>query len=207
MDIKNKNKMNNIYCVFVLLIPFFVFSPNRFNNKLNIMTVERNCQLYDFANFETLIKREFNLNEVVLLGELNTINNKWFIIKGTTKSDTYQDIGIYIYPLEKSQIADSVVNKRYSYPGKEFTFDNKLIFECRVFFGECTDEYNNSIIWCQKEQIERKWFTSYYVIQFNDHALNAISLSKDKIDLNSLQKNIQINKCKEIQGLDYYNEP
>ena len=195
------------YYTIALLIFVIGCKSNISNEKQELRAVEKSSPIDDFNNLKDKIKQELDLNKLVLLGKLSTQENEWYILEGATEDNTYQDIGVYLYPLKKGSIPDTIIKSRYSYPGKEFTFNNDLIFESRVFFGECTEKYNNSIIWYQREQIGEKWDTSYYVLQFNDNTLNTMSLNKEEIDINTILRNVQRNVCKEIPGKEYYDEP
>lgn len=197
--------MKYFYIILTLCFVSCVFISNK-NETVRKEVIFENINA-SFQKQQKKIKKKLNLKEVILKGSIETQNNKWFILKGVFKDSTYQSIGIYVYPLKKSSVPDSTLKRTYSYPGKEYSFDGVLIYESRVFFGKCTDKYNNSIIWYQRELINEKWVTNYYVIEFKNDIPFYKSLKEDKIKIKEILNNKIKGICEEIPGEEYYDEP
>lgn len=190
--------------VFLLFLAGCKSNINKGNQNLNDEVSNQTDSLNALIG---QLKQELGLNELAFLGEIRTMCNKWYIVEGQTKDDTYQDIGIYLYPLKKDLIPDTIIKSRYSYPGKEYAFDENLIYESEVFFGKCIEEYENCVIWYQRELIGEKWDTIFFIIHFKNVIPEFSYLNKNEIDINEILKNVQAGTCKEIPGKDYYNEP
>lgn len=163
--------------------------------------------LSNFNEFQEEIKQNLKLSNLKLLGNIETATNRWLIIEGTINDPTYEDSGIFIYPEKKDELPDSIMKRKYSNAGKEFSFEDTLVYESRVFFGECTSLHKNSIIWYQRERNKEKWDTSVFVIDFNDKVPAYSFVTKNGIGLDEILKNVQNKNCKEIPGKIKHDEP
>lgn len=187
------------------LFVFFCFSctskskHGKIQNEINVDTIG------NFFQLQGDIKKVLGLKNIKLIDELKTDKNVWFILEGIISEPTYEDAGIFIYPAKKEGKLDTIYLNKYSYPGQEFSFDEQLQYESRVFYGACTKNHQNSIIWFQRELREEEWDTSYFVIDFLG---NSISSTEDSnIHIKEVLTNIEKNLCKEIPGKVQYDEP
>jgi hypothetical protein len=146
------------------------------------------------------------LEEKEFIGKVDTGENEWFIMAGKGCKDCDENTSLYLFPKKGFAGSDSIEHTRYSFPGKLHSFDDEVIFDARVFYGECIPNFKKVVVWIQKQQTEDgKWKESVYVIELFDQ-----SISEKKLDENLLKdilSKVQESKCLEVPGRDQTTEP
>ncbi|MFZ7134382.1 MAG: hypothetical protein ACOWWR_18705 [Eubacteriales bacterium] len=198
--------MKKIFYVFIAIACLSCNSIPK-KDKTGTATYKNEAIANEYNDMQIEIKKDLKVSRIHLLGEIATNVNTWYIIEGEISEPTYTDNGIYIYPKSKDGLADSIFKNRFSYPGKEFSFDSLLVYESRVFFGRCTDKYDNNIIWYQRELVDDKWDISWFIIDFNGIVPLLKHIDKSEIDLNEILGNVGKHFCEEIFGKVKYDEP
>ena len=206
MGIKYTNKVMRKLLFLTLIICLSCNSKTTADKKNSLVLNSKGISL-EYKDLQEGISDDLKISDITLLGEITTNSNVWFILSGVTSEPTYVDFGMYLYPKIKKEISDSIYKKKYSYPGREYSFDSLLIFESRVFYGKCTDYYKNSVIWYQREINDDLWDTSYFVVDFKTDNPIFSHINKNNINIDDILQNIRDNKCKEIPGKEKYDEP
>jgi hypothetical protein len=138
------------------------------------------------------------------IGQLATKNKlPYLILSGRDCRDCDENISIYI--ISPSDFLLNVREKpRYSYPGKEIDYaTNKLVFESRMFYGNCSFS-ENSVIWLQRNFSNNAWDTSLFVVKVFNDTLNEAKIVNPYEIQNALNK---LSSCKELRGIENTIEP
>ena len=154
------------------------------------------------------IKTYFKLDSVRLLGSMDKDNKRIVIVYGDRSLPTYKDQGLFLYPLGPVPHLDSLRSFIFSLPGNEYDMLDSLVYQSRVFYGNCTTKFPFSVIWLQKEKLENgSWRTGYYVVNLESQDYFSIKLNERDINLDEILDNIKQGKCKEIPGLTIHLDP
>jgi hypothetical protein len=148
------------------------------------------------------------MDKVKLLGSMTKNDNTILLVYGDKTDETYREQGLFLYSIGQILHSDSLKSAIFSLPGNQYNMFDSLVYQSRVFYGNCTNKFPFSIVWFQKErQKNYNWLTSYYVLTPNNKDQFSHRLNENAIDFNEILSNIQTGKCKEIPGLDIYIEP
>ena len=154
------------------------------------------------------VKYSLKLNSVQLLGSMTKNNSRVLLINGEINDKTYREQNLFIYPLGMISNIDSIKHSKFSLPGNQYNISDSLVYQSRIFYGDCTNKFPFSIIWYQKEKLEnQKWLTSYFVLTPNNSSHLSYKLDENSIDLNEIISNLSIGKCSELPALDIHLEP
>jgi len=154
------------------------------------------------------IKNHFKLDSIRLLGILNDGNEKIVIVYGDRSLPTYKDQGLFLYPSGPIPHIDSLKSFIFSLPGNQYDMLDSLVYQSRVFYGNCTTKFPFSIIWHQREKLENgTWRIGYYVVNLESQDYFSLRLNEGDIRLNEILDNIKQGKCKEIPGLTIHLDP
>jgi hypothetical protein len=173
-----------------------------FNHHDSLITFDRNK--IDLDSIRIIL----NMDKVNLLGSMTKNENTILLVYGDRTDETYREQTLFLCSTGLVFHNDSIKSSRFSLPGNQYNMFDSLVYQSRVFFGDCTNKFPFSIVWFQKErQNNHNWQTSYYVITPDSKDQFSSRLKDNAIDLNEILSNIQTGKCKEIPGLEIYIEP
>ena len=159
------------------------------------------------VNLDT-IKTHFKLDSIRLLGSLNKDNKRIVIVYGERSMPTYKDQGLFFYPSGPILHIDSLKSMIFSLPGNQYNMFDSLVYQCRVFYGNCTTKYPFSIIWHQREKLDNgSWRIGYYLVNLESQDYFSHRLNEGDINLNEILENIKQGNCKEIPGLTIHLDP
>ena len=154
------------------------------------------------------IQDSLQLNHSQLLGLMTSDDKTIVLLLGEMNDSTYRETSLYIYPKGPIHFSDSLISQKYSLPGNEYDIFDSLVYQARVFYGNCTKEFPFSIIWIQKEKQEnQQWLSNVFVLTPDDPYRLTYSLVDDSIMLKEILENLNKGDCKEIPGMDIYLEP
>ena len=173
------------------------------SNQPNLFTPEKppTIQLKE-------IQDTLQLNHSQLLGLMTSENKTIVLLLGEKKDSTYMETCLYVFPKGPIHFSDSLISHKYSLPGNEYDIFDSLVYQARVFYGNCTKEFPFSIIWIQKEkQKNQQWLSNVFVLTPDDPYRLTYSLVDDNIILKEILENLKKGDCKEIPGINIYLEP
>lgn len=151
---------------------------------------------------------EIRLFDKELLGSIETKKNTWLVLAGRNCTDCDANLSVYIYPMHDFPGADTLRTIRYSYPGKEYNYeDDSLIFESRVFWGDCLPRLENIVIWYQRQLNDDGWDYSYYWLQLQDKGLMENRSDTHALALDEIENRIMSEVCTEIPPIERTSEP
>ncbi len=150
--------------------------------------------------------RLFELTYLESLADSNGIT--YFVVSGRTCKECDENISIFIISPTNTIKSPTELSK-YTYPGKEFDYENnELIFESRLFVGNCINKDRNSIclVWVQKEKnINNELDSSIFIVDiFNGKIRERKLLPKTQEYFSNLQC---LKNCREIKGIEITSEP
>ena len=155
-----------------------------------------------FRNGKHLNTRLYDLKYI---GQLPS-NNKapYIIISGRSCENCDENISIYIHSPSDGEMKSHGKQIRYSYPGKELDAEtNELVFESKMYFGDCLEKYPNSVIWNQKFlNDQNKWEKSVFIVQVYNDTLKEINIKNTSI-LDEIKKGTA---CQEVEGIKMISE-
>jgi hypothetical protein len=154
------------------------------------------------------IQKKLHLKQLNMLGSFKNMQSKEvYLIEGDYWDETYHEWNMYV--VLNSKDADSSDMGKYSLPGKEYDFYDTLIYETRVFYGQCLKKYPCSIVWYQKTLMDKtkKWEMDYYILDVSSDKFKAYRFKEREINLKEILDNLAGNKCVEIPGKEIRSEP
>ena len=145
------------------------------------------------------------LYDLKYIGQLSSYNKAPYIIMaGRSCENCDENISIYIHSPSDGEMKPHGKQIRYSHPGKELDAEtNELIFESKMYFGNCLKKYPNSVIWTQKFLNDRdEWQKSIFIVQIDNDTLREINIKNT-----SILDEIKIGTaCKEVEGVEMTGE-
>ena len=166
----------------------------------------------DLINIQNInlneIKDTLQLDEVELLGTMTKSNKTILLLYGEKTDLTYREQGLFVYPIDPIPHSDSIISVRFSLPGNEYDMFDSVVFQARVFYGNCTEKFPYSIVWIQKEkQKNQSWINSIFILTPDNPVRVTFRLSDDGELLREIIEKMNKGECKEIPGMDIYLEP
>ncbi|TKG93825.1 hypothetical protein EYV94_16405 [Puteibacter caeruleilacunae] len=159
----------------------------------------------DSVDFNSVsVAQELSLDEVNLLASVtNSERDEFYLLEGTIEEPTYTERRLYIY---NPKIKD---RQKFSLAGKTYDMLKELIYEARIFYGYCSREFPNSIVWYQRELLESDtWEESYFIIDLNHRPMKMIRMEPDeKKLLKRILENLELQNCSEVPGTISYEDP
>lgn len=141
-----------------------------------------------------------------IVGKISTGKNDWYIVSARTCKNCDENIALYLISKNKLIGYDSLKLQSYSYPGRLYSFDDHLIFESRVFYGNCYKDSTKVIVWIQSEKLkDNSWNKETYILQLTDSAIVKIGFSN--YSLKDIEVLINKGLCFELIGRDMTEEP
>jgi len=205
--------MKNIIA-FVLLISFIACknkcqnisdenNPNQAKKSWDFLKTDGTMLI--FKDKTRLNTRLYEMNYLETLSDSS--NNPYFVLSGNTCKDCDENIGIFLLCPDDTLKPLSKLFK-YSYPGKEYDYENnKLIFESKLYIGNCISNNNNiCLIWVQKESNENnKINSSVFIVDMYNNNIRERSVLPNSNEYDKIL--LEIKTCKEIQGIETTSEP
>lgn len=197
-----KTKHIIIVILFVIITSYLLL-----NNKLEKVA---NSWKFEKVIGQTIYfsdNQQFNINlyDLKYVGQLSTgKDNPFLIVSGRTCRNCDENLAIYIYSPKTGLIQENNEPIRYSYPGKEYDYENnKLVFESRMFYGQCLDKNSSSIVWFQKELDPNEAYKeSAFALEIIGENIKE-SIKKDTdLSIEQIIKN-----CNELPGIDVSTQP
>lgn len=160
-------------------------------------------QVIYFRNKENL---KTHLSDLKYIGQL-TADNKapYLILSGKSCNNCDENISIYIHSPDDGEMKSYGKQTRYTYPGRELDFaSNELVFESKMYYGDCLKDYPNSVVWKQRSiNDQNELEESTYIVQVHNDALREISI----VDKNIFEEVSKEECCKEVEGIEMVSEP
>jgi hypothetical protein len=154
------------------------------------------------------IQDSLQLSNCQLLGSMSSELKTIFLLLGEKNDSTYMEQRLYVFPEGPAHFSDSLISLKFSLPGNEYDIFDSLVYQGRVFYGNCTKEFPFSIIWVQKEKkSNEQWLSNVFVLTPDDPNRLTYNLADDTIILKEILENLKRGECKEIPGMDIYLEP
>ena len=136
----------------------------------------------------------------------NTIGQKIYLFEGTSNNEDGSERDMFVVHCLKG--IDSIDVQKYDLAGQGYDFLDTLVYEARIFYGNCLDEYPCSIIWYQSEVMkEGNWKTEYYILDVSANEFKSYRKNKNDINLDSILVNVNKMKCYELEGKSVQNTP
>jgi hypothetical protein len=146
-----------------------------------------------------------NLYDLHYIGQLKAKHKAPFLVlSGRSCKECDENLSIFIHSPSDGAMKNEANQIRYSYPGKEFDYaTNSLIFESRMFYGNCVSNKEDCIVWVQKKINNNGLFeNSILTVQVNNDELKESIENVDSLNLRRF-----LPKCKELTGIDVTSEP
>lgn len=149
------------------------------------------------------------LYDLSYIGQLRTEDKApYLVLSGRTCENCGEYVSIFVHSPSDGEMKSGNEIDRYSYPGKEYEMGiSDFVFESRFFYGQCSLNYENSIIWLQNFQdAEGEWKESLYVVTVENDTLSELNVVGQK-EISDFKKNVETNQCKELEGIERTIEP
>ena len=188
------------YLLLTLVVIMFIFLALRSKQEWIFSKVVD--QTIYFSNGRQF---KINLYDLKYIGQLHRKSSIPFLnLAGRGCMECDENLAIYIYSPISGLIKNKGMVVRYSYPGREHDYsENKIIFESRMFYGDCLKNNIDSIVWLQKTLNSQNNFEdSAFVLEPKGEDLKETILKG--FDVPIIQTN---NKCNELTGMDFSPEP
>lgn len=175
--------------------------------KLGWSLTQESNQQFIFQNKSDSYSFKMNLNDPKLLGVLQKSNQKQegaqdpvFIVSAKPCQSCPEDQAIYLITPKKKEKE----LRRVIYPGKIFEPDaGVLLYESRVFFGECLSEAKPVLVVFQKDKVDRRKFPQGSVL-IAELDFNSVEILKETMvesrfpPIAKTLSLVKLGKCQEI---------
>jgi|WetSurMetagenome_2_1015567.scaffolds.fasta_scaffold45347_2 hypothetical protein len=200
--------MKNI--IVILFIALFYSCQNRSENiKKSESSQSKNEHVQKEQSINLgAIKDSLHLDQIQLLG-LMTKNDKTIsLLFGEVDDSLHMGKSLFLFPKGSISYADSLILSKFSLPGNEYDISDSLVYNARVFYGNCTKDFPFSVIWVQKaKQNDQKWISSIFVLTPDNPDRLTYTFKEDSSMLKEIEENLKTGNCKEIPGMEIYLEP
>ena len=163
----------------------------------------------DIIYFKNGKKFQTTLYGVKFIGLLRTKKkNPYLILSGKGCNRCDMNTSIYIHSISDGSMKGTSDQKRYSYPGKEYYYeDGSLLTESRAFWGKCLSKDREQLIWDMTLHKEPEKQKIIYLVEVGPKDNLREEVIKNKFKVNVILKNIRKDTCKEIKGMVFTSEP
>lgn len=132
----------------------------------------------------------------------------YLILSGRECTECDDKTSLYVQPLEEASSKDQL--KPHSYPGKVTDKNNgdQLMYEARVFYGQCFKDAQEGMIWFQNSRMKSgKMEKGVYLIRIDAQGkMNSEKdVKKNAPELKNVLEKVKGGKCREIPGKDRYD--
>ncbi len=147
-----------------------------------------------------------NLIDLKFHGQLAADSTKiYFVLSGRECTNCDENISIFIAILSDSLLIEK---QKFYYPGKLYDlYTGELIYESRLFIGNCLPNKNNIAIWYQKYLNEKNiMIEDVFIVEATSDSIKSYS-SINYDDINITLNMLKQNKCIEVLGITQNSEP
>ena len=138
----------------------------------------------------------------------DVFGSTYFVLSGRTSNECDENISIFMVNSKDTLKPVSELSK-YTYPGKVFNYENnKLIFESKLYIGNCINngETSKSLIWLQQSKNKNNKIEDLMLIV--DIFKGKIRERYFKPQTIEYRGNLQnLKNCREIKGVEVSSEP
>lgn len=209
------NKVMKQILVFIAMLS--IVACNNTNQNASVENAHKPAQkAWDFKRVDgtflvfndnsRINTRLYEMNYLESIADSNGIT--YFVVSGRTCKECDENISVFIIS-PKDTIKPLTELPKYTYPGKEFDYENnELIFESKLFVGNCINkrEKTISLVWVQKAKNNNNKLDSLIFIV--DILNGKIRERKIQPQTQEYISNLQyLKNCREIKGVETTSEP
>jgi len=161
-------------------------------------------ELPDGSRFKT------TLYELKVIGQLRSAHKlPFYILSGRGCQECDANTSIYIHSPSDGPMKNEAEQQRFHYPGRELDYeDSSLLYEGRMFFGDCVALHPNAAVWFQRYLGEDKqWHASVFLAELKDDKLITEELRGELPTVTEAQDAVRKGRCQELPGVDGSSEP
>jgi hypothetical protein len=150
------------------------------------------------------------LYELKVIGELRTAKKiPYFILSGRGCDECDANTSIYIHSPSDGAMKNEGEQPRFPYPGRLRDNENdQLVYEARMFYGNCFRSYPNAVVWFERNLSEDKtWHEDILIAGVKDDHFFTTTLQRDFPKITDAQDAIRTGQCHELPGIDGHTEP
>jgi hypothetical protein len=155
-------------------------------------------------------KFQTTLFDLKVIGELHTVHKlPYYILSGVGCEECDANTAIYIHSPSDGPMKGEGTQRRFDYPGREFSRkDRRVISTIRTFLGDCAPDYPSAVIWF-KHSIgdDRQWRDAVLVaVVQEDHLVDEVPKARMPT-IGEAEAAVRTSRCRELPGLDQWEEP
>jgi len=154
----------------------------------------------------TLLKRHHMSYFRELSSQADSAGRRVFFLYGEHNGETFHEECMVLVLCDSTNAV--LDDGKYDLPGNEFSFQDTLVQEARVFYGHCTNRFPRSVVWYQNTlMVSGHWHREYYVVDYSTGKLEGQHLPFSRIELGEIEWNLEGQRCFELPTFDVHNEP
>jgi hypothetical protein len=97
---------------------------------------------------------------------------------------------------------------RFKYPGRERDYDQKFVYEGRMFYGNCASGHPNRVIWFERYlRDDQQWHPSIFVAEIKDDNIVSAELRQGAPTVSDAEEMVRKGQCQELPGEEWWAEP
>lgn len=150
------------------------------------------------------------LYDMTVVGQLGATRKlPYYILTGRGCLECDANLAVYIHSPSDGEMGIEGEQPRFKYPGREvFYEDSTLLYEGRMFYGDCAASYPNAAVWLERRPDESgKWRSTATVAQVTQDTLVVTTLESNPPTLAEVQGAVRRGTCRELPGLERASEP
>ncbi len=146
--------------------------------------------------------------EQKLIKRVDSGRKSWLIASGKPCDNCDANLSIYLIPIVNQNHTDTLFTS-YVYPGKIYDYEtDSLIFESRLYIGDCFKVGQQKMVWLQKEKTnDGSWIESIYEIQFFENNFKESHIYDFEKTRFNYATNLQTEFCLEVPGIEQTSAP
>jgi hypothetical protein len=145
-----------------------------------------------------------------VIGQLRTTKKiPYFILSGRGCDECDANTSIYIHSPSDGAMKNEGKQPRFPYPGRlRDNESDQLVYEARMFYGNCFQSFSNSVVWFARSLGEdKKWHEDILIAEVKDDHFFTTTLQTAFPKITDAQAAIRTGQCHELPGIDGHTEP
>jgi hypothetical protein len=160
--------------------------------------------LPDGSKFQT------TLYELKVIGQLRSKHKlPYYILSGLGCQGCDANVSIYVYSPSDGPMKDEGTQQSFEYPGRVLSReDRRVLSRSRMFYGECAVGHPNAVIWFDRYLgNDKRWHSSVSLAEIKDDKMVFTEAKGELPRLVEAEHAVQKSHCRELPGIDQWEEP
>jgi hypothetical protein len=160
--------------------------------------------LPDGSKFQT------TLYDLKVIGQLRTVHKlPYYVLSGVGCQECDANVSVYIHSPSDGPMKNEGTQPRFEYPGRVISpEDNSVVYETRVFLGNCLDGHPDAVVWFERSMgDDKQWHDSVLLAEVKDDHLVLDEPKANAPRPREAEDSARKSGCRELPGVRQWEEP